>query len=197
MQEQDPAGRSPARLPAKASLSSWLTMFVCSTHRPTCTTLSFSHVSLLYSCVRAKCPSALSSYHSKRIPNNPAKNIATEDHWAPLSRARRVSHFAEMLTFFENVPLYFFVPKNCHHITDISATPYLPGTVRRDWLLSLSLSSCMEFRALKGSTSSRENFVYRYLCLHSKYHICSIFFSSLHGSAQKQLYSGRHLYKQL
>lgn len=154
-------------------------MFVCPTHRPTCTTLSLSHVSLLYSCVRATCPSALSSYHSKRIPNNPAKNIATEDHWAPLRRAWRVSHFAEMLTFFENVPLYFFVPKNCHHITDISTvTPYLLGTVRRDWLLSLSLSSCMEFRALKGSTSSRENCVY--LCLHSKYYICLIYMKNIY-----------------
>lgn len=40
-------------------------------------------------------------------------------------------------------------------------------------------------------------FVYRYLCLHSRYYICYIFFSSLHGSGQRKLHSRRHLYKQL
>lgn len=101
MQEQDPAGRRPARLPAEASLSSWLTMFVCSTHRPTCTTLSLSHVSLLYSCVRATCPSALSSYHSKRIPNNPAKKYCN---WRPLGPS---SQTVTRFTLCWNVDLFW------------------------------------------------------------------------------------------
>lgn len=189
MQEQDPAGWRPAGLPAEASLRSWLTVFVCSTHRPTCTTHHF----LMCLCFTHAClprPSATSSYHSKRTPNNPA----AEDHRAPLCRARRVSL---SVTLGRNVAPFFFwkratlhfAPKNCHHIVGISAvTPYLPGTVRHDWLLSSSLRSRLEFRALKDSRSLRENLVY--FCLHSTYYICSVLFPSLQGSGQKKITQG-------
>lgn len=121
---------------------------------------SFSHVSLLYSCVCATCPRAFPSYHSKRVLGNPAEMLQMKTAgrlYAERDEFCHHSHSVKLLAFKKkNVPRY-----HRHLCSRFSSYRNCVA-----WLLVVI--------ELKSSVAFWPNFVY--LGLHSKYSICSFFF---------------------